>query len=430
MLQRYYTQNRLIKNPDEPLKNKKIVVKPGGACIDGFIDLAETESKHLGKNPDSFPQIIVAGFINLHCHLAYTNINLNSSPLFVWLSELVDVLTASKFDYEKSCLDGAKEAQSFGTSFLVDNTPHLEASMNAFKKTGLKGIIGLEVFGSDPDQAQNIFNKNLRLLDQHNFELCLSPHAPYDVSPALWKLCLDRTQSKDRSRPVLTHNAYLLSHVAESAAEEAWFRDKDSEKAKPAKDFWEKIGTLEPKLKYWKPYQGSVDFLNQNDLLNNDMQSILLTHLTQASIEDLKILRDKSISLVTCPRSNEYLHNGLLDINTWEKLGLNYGIGTDSKASNYDLDLRKEVNKLSEHFKSLTPKRKLELLTTAPAKILGKENEIGSLDIGKAADYTVFEIQNKDIDLDRVDVLELLFDTGVCKVKEVYINGEKCFHNE
>ena len=150
-------------------------------------------------------------------------------------------------------------------------------------------------------------------------------------------------------------------------------------------------------------------------------ENTLLTHLVKAGEKELKLIKENNVRVVTCPRSNEYLENGSANIELWEKLGIRYGVGTDSKASNYDLDLRKEVNKLN-----LSAQRKLELLTTEAAKILNKK--LGTLDEGMPADYTVFEV-DPSVDINNMNPLELLFDTNHCKVKEVFINGEKVYES-
>jgi dihydroorotase len=45
--------------------------------------------------------------------------------------------------------------------------------------------------------------------------------------------------------------------------------------------------------------------------------------------------------------------------------------------------------------KKISPERMIQLLSTAPAQILGMENEMGSLQVGKWADITIFDPQSK-----------------------------------
>ncbi len=354
------------------------------------------------------PIIIVPGFINMHAHLAYTYSSVASDGLFEWLRELVAKQFSAGCQLPQH-ISNAKAAIASGTTFIVDNSSSPALSIEAYKQTGLRGIIGIEIFGSDPELAEKIFATKVEEIEKlsrrlnDRIELCFSPHATYDVSVKLWRLLLDWTKAQGR---------LLLSHAAESEAEEAWFRDKDSEAAKSARDFWQSINTLEAKLKYWQPYASSVSMLAENNLLD---PCLLLTHLCCASDKDLELLADAGVNLVTCPRSNKYLHNPRARVEEWKS---NYGLGTDSLASNYDWDLRREVNEL----KHLSAVEKLELLTTKPAKILGKK--LGTLEPGYAADFTVFELQRNDIDLGAADPIELLFDLELTKPVLTYIAGE------
>ena len=397
-----YTHNIVIKNTDETLFNTVIEAR---TSITGYREL------NVNQLDDSNPkQIIIPGLINLHSHLAYSQTKLKSQSLFPWISQLVEIHHMGEMELPSAVLQGAKEALSFGTSFLVDNTSHPQDSIKAFQESGLKGIIGIEIFGSDPKQATQILEHNIeqikQLKESTNIDLTLSPHASYDVSAQLWQLCLEWCNQ---------NQVPLLSHLAESTAEEAWFQNKDSEQAQSAREFWNKINTLETKLENWQSYPSSTQYLHRHNLLK---PFSLLTHLVHAQKQDLELIKAAGLGIITCPRSNLYLENGLANYQLWHELGIQYGIGTDSKASNHDLDLRKEANAIP----GLSAKARFALLTNKAAGLL-KRNDLGSLDIGKAADWVVLELQDPNIDLATADPFELIMDTEMTIVKEVYIDG-------
>ena len=402
MLPNQYTHNIVIKNTDEMLINTVIET---GMSITGY---RQIKSNHINNsNPK---QIIIPGLINLHSHLAYSDTRLKSQSLFPWISQLVEIHHMGEAGLPSAALKGAQEALSFGTSFLIDNTSHPEDSIKAFQKSGLKGIIGIEIFGSDPKQAAQILKQNLERINKlnkpTNIDLTLSPHASYDVSPQLWQLCLNWCNQ---------NHTPLLSHLAESAEEEAWLQDKDSHQARSAREFWDKINTLTTKLQNWQSYPSSTQYLHKHNLLK---PFSLFTHLVHAKKQDLELIKAAGIGIITCPRSNLYLKNGLANYQQWQKLGLDFAVGTDSKASNSDLDLRKEANAIP----GLNAKARFELISNKAAKLL-KRKDLGSLDIGKAADWVVLELQDQNIDLKTADLFELIMDTEMTIVKEVYIDG-------
>ena len=90
-----------------------------------------------------------------------------------------------------------------------------------------------------------------------------------------------------------------------------------------------------------------------DDLLSSDIDTVL-THAINLSEKEIEeISKYSKIRLVTCPRSNKFLKHNSARVDLWEKYGILYGIGTDSKASNYDLDMRKEALALKLSFEEI-----------------------------------------------------------------------------
>ncbi len=410
MLYNRYTHNIIIKNPNEVIKNAVITEKNGITCIQKITDLNQIKNQP--------QQIIIPGLINLHCHLVYTGIRTPSQSLFPWIGELLKIQQMEESDLPSlkelgqvsgvslnRTLLGAKQAKDYGTIYLIENSHQPLASFQAMKQAGLQGLIGIEVFGSDPSKASEIFSNTLSVLDSlpsdSRIQFTLSPHASYDVSPALWKLCQNWCDE---------HKVPLLTHVAESLAEEAWFQDSQSPQAQSAREFWSSINTLDVKLKHWKPYPSSVQYLEANNMLSTNM---LITHAVHASKTDLEILKSYGAKLVSCPRSNQHLGNGLPNYDLWQELNINFGIGTDSEASNENLDLRAEANAIP----GLSAKQRFELITNKAAALLGRK-DLGIIQEGINSDYITLEILDDNIDLNNCDPFELVMDTELTRVMD------------
>ncbi len=373
---------------------------------------------------DHKQSLICPGFINSHAHLLYSKVGkLNGeNGLFPWLEELIQAISNWKEeDYIESVQFGIKQAISSGTTFIVENTPN-HISVQELSKSLLRALIGLEVFGSDETQAKEIIVFSKKVLDDletnyksnKNMEFTFSPHAPYDVSMLLWKEILN--WAEENKKPILTH-------LEESVQETLWWNEKKG----PALNFWQKIGTLESKLQTWKQYNSGIDFLQKNNLLN---KNIIAAHLCQALREDLTLLQKNNISLISCPRSNFNLNNKQANLKMWNDLNLLWAIGTDSFASNQNLDLLEELRfaitmqKIAYDY-DLSSKDAIKAITTNPAKIIRKDHEIGSLKKGCFADFLVYDISKKS-DYTNINPYDLLvFEADNKKdLKEVWINGE------
>lgn len=365
--------------------------------------------------------LICPGFINLHTHLLYSNFEKleYEGGLFPWLEKLVkDISKKNENNFRESVKVGIENALSTGTTFLVENTPS-EISAEELLKSPLRSLIGIEVFGSDEEQAETIFNESIKKLSTLNSQAVFSPHAAYDVSKPLWERLIQ--WSKDNKKP-------LLTHLEESPEERLWWQ----EKCGAGVHFWQKINKLEPKLKYWKQYKSGVDFLNKNNLLS---ENLIATHLCQATRSDLVTLKENNVSLVHCPRSNYYLSNGLANLYLWDEIGLNWGLGTDSIASNDNLDLIEEV-KFTINHQSLYNSYKIsnsqafKAITSSSAKILKKENEIGSLKPNSNADFLIYDISNQSNCTYDDPYHLLIWFLNKENLKEVYIGGEIAWSNK
>jgi 5-methylthioadenosine/S-adenosylhomocysteine deaminase len=115
------------------------------------------------------------------------------------------------------------------------------------------------------------------------------------------------------------------------------------------------------------------------------------------------------------------LKNGKFPLLKALKYNLKIGLGTDSLASNYSLDMFKEIRQLKGNIRSeLINERLIELVTLGGARVLGLENEAGSLTPGKKADiiavkikrpskrfsplnYIVSEITSEDVSFTMID---------------------------
>ncbi len=425
MTQQLHLAKIIITNNETPIINGAILVQDSKIIQVGkkedFGDLSNSNV----EITDHGESLICPGFINLHTHLLYSNVkNTNGSDgLFPWLEELVDnTATFLEKDYIDSVNSGIKSVISSGTTYIVENTPsHLSAKL--LSTSPLKATIGLEVFGSDETQADEVFSKaiadlgNLKKELVHNPQLdfTFSPHAPYDVSIPLWKKLID--WSKEKHKP-------LLTHLEESPQERLWWKNKSG----PAIDFWKKISKLESKVKYWKSYTSGIDFLSKNNLLDSEM---IGTHLNQATKEDLLLLKELNIKLIHCSRSNFYLNNGTANLRLWNELGFLWGVGTDSIASNFDLDLLEEIKFALKqqsliHNYSISAKEAFESMTSKAAKIISKDNEIGYLKSDYNSDFLVFNIKEKSGCTYKDPYHLLVWEANTRDdLKEVWINGEK-----
>jgi cytosine/adenosine deaminase-related metal-dependent hydrolase len=111
----------------------------------------------------------------------------------------------------------------------------------------------------------------------------------------------------------------------------------------------------------------------------------LCIHCVQVDEADIELIRATHATVAHCPLSNRAHGHGILPIRLFRKAGVPLGLGTDSVISVGELDLWAEAEAAG-----CVREMAMRALTIDGARALGWAREIGSLDVGKAADLAVF----------------------------------------
>ncbi|MBL7995222.1 amidohydrolase family protein, partial [bacterium] len=100
--------------------------------------------------------------------------------------------------------------------------------------------------------------------------------------------------------------------------------------------------------------------------------------------EDVELLQSHNVHVCSCPRSNIQINvGGKAPIEKYLDAGLNVSLGTDSLASNDDLNLWNEMTFFKTIHPAISNKKILEMATINGARALGFDSQIGSIEKGK-----------------------------------------------
>ena len=202
----------------------------------------------------------------------------------------------------------------------------------------------------------------------------ISPHAPYSVRPDLFESLVTLAAQ---------HGAPLAFHLAETREELQLLRDGSG----PLVDLFRASG-------FWREEvipRGArpMDYLEPLAALGH----ALVIHGNYLDDTELDfVCAHPNLTLVYCPRTHAYFRHAP---HPWRKLldrGGRVALGTDSRASNPDLSLWRELQFLRQQFPDVDSSRLLELATRDGAAALGLEHHTGTITVGKAADLAVVEL--------------------------------------
>jgi cytosine/adenosine deaminase-related metal-dependent hydrolase len=174
------------------------------------------------------------------------------------------------------------------------------------------------------------------------------------------------------------------------------------------------------------PGCGTTTYLDRLGVLDR----ATAVHLGEIVPAEVPRLAAAARGAVTCPRSNRFLSNRLAPVRRLLAAGVPVGVGTDSSASNRDLDLFEELRHLQAAYPSLSSTALIEMATSMGAISLGLENRFGMLEPGMQADLAVFRVgttATPEEDLVRFagrDALEAVLAAGAWRVRDKTAVGE------
>lgn len=406
-----------------PMKDAAVVIED--RTIVDVLFKAELSYKYppdflegLAEEPHDYGDaILLPGLINLHTHLDYSALRCSDvdSGMFDWICKLVS--TSSKWGPEQwrsSAAFGAREAALAGTSCIVDSS-FSGFSVHALAETGLRGIVGLELFGLRDDEANAVWGHWLSRFDAlknttestsrvsmatEKIKLTVAPHAPYTVCPTLWLKAT--TWAQEKGLP-------LMAHLSESQEECQWIKS-DNRRIDEYLTFVKKLfnpnlatnesGVLQELSQIrWKGRGASpTKHLKNYGLLD---ENLIAAHAVHLDDDDIRMLAETNTKIAHCPRSNAKLRNGRAALEKLMEAGLQFGLGTDGLASNDDLNLLNEARFATDLHRTYVPQMQwsseqiVNSITLNAARILGLNQEIGSIEAGKLADIAVFKLEHR-----------------------------------
>ncbi len=158
-----------------------------------------------------------------------------------------------------------------------------------------------------------------------------------------------------------------------------------------------------------------------------------IAHAVHLVDDELTHLAETGTSVAHCPSANLKLASGIADVVTLHSRGVNVGLGGDGAPCNNNLDLWREMKlagllpRLKHGPAALPAMTVLEMATLAGARSLGLEREIGSLEVGKRADFAVVDLERAHVQPVGTQPDEiataLVYASQAADVRHVYVDG-------
>lgn len=329
-----------------------------------------------GEVYDGSGKLLMTGLFNTHTHSAMTLMRgyAENMALSDWLNRQIFPFEA-KLDGEaiyNGTMLAIAEMLRFGTVSATDMYFNAEANAKAVLETGFKMNFSVSTTCFDGSGARELpaYQEAMEALPRfHNagngrMKLDLAIHAEYTSTPRV---------VEDMAAIAKETGLNLHLHLSETQAEQEACKQRHGGRT-PARYFYD---------------AGVFDV------------PVTAAHCVWLEGEDFELLREKGVTAACCPVSNLKLASGFCDAPRLLREGVNVALGTDSVASNNNLNLLEEVKLFATLFKAasgdptaITPKQALYAATRAGALAQGR-TDCGALKTGYKADLIVLDLRDR-----------------------------------
>jgi len=346
----------------------------------------------------------VPGFVNAHTHVAMSVLRgiADDRELAGFLETLFRVdARRTEADVEAAARAGIAEMLLGGTTSILDLYYFEDAVARAADDLGLRAFLGWAVLDADKTTQRGRPLDNARdFLDRWKAHPRVTPL----VAPQGVYVC-DRETWLGARELAQRHGTLCHYHLSETRRE---VHEHEAKTGRRPAVWLEEIGFLGP---------------NQ-----------VAAHAVWLTGEEIAVLARRQVGIAHCPSSNLKLASGgvapvveLLDA------GAVVGLGTDSVASNNSLSMFREMHTAGLVHKNqrwdatvLPAQRLLDFATIDGARLLGRAHEIGSLEVGKRADFSLVRLDHPSMLPARPEAIvsHLAYSAEADVVDSVWIDGE------
>ena len=405
-----------------PLRNGAVLTHRGRVIAAGPFAAVRRDSPAGARLTDHGRAALFPALVNAHTHLELSalrgKIPFPQPGFREWIALMFELRAGmGPHSVDEGLRSGEAELLSSGTGFFADTTNGgTGLGCGAFAACGPAAAhperrIFLELLGFNLDSLAAAIPPWLNLRDLGQTPPCEArssppispvagpngacaipvPHSVYSVSPAI--IAESKEWTRARGLPFSIHVAEHLDEIEFLHSGKGFCRE-----------LLERVGRWDPA--WTPPGKTTIEYLDCLGALDSRTLLVHAVHMTEA---DWALAAKRECTVVFCPRSNRNLGSGRPWIDKALSLGISCALGTDSLASNTDLNLFAEAAFTLDNHPSIDPQKVIEMITVNPARSLGCKSDFGSIEPGAKAHMLAVEIQSG---IDESNLAEALIRTG------------------
>jgi cytosine/adenosine deaminase-related metal-dependent hydrolase len=361
----------------------------------------------------------IPGFVQTHIHLCQTLFRSLADDLRLeqWLKDRIwryeGALTPESLRVSADI--GLYELTTSGTTTLLDmgTVHHTDAIGEAVEHSGVRAFIGKAMMDEGDDIPASLAESRVESIRE---SLALATRWDGRANGRIrYAFC---------PRFALSCSTSLLREVGEICTDRGYILHTHTNETE-----WE----VSEVRRRWS--ETNIGHLHALGLLG---ERAVLAHGVHLVDEERALLRDTRSCITHCPSSNLKLASGIADIPLLWQWGVRVGLGADGAPCSNTLDAFHEMRHAALIQKpihgptSMPARRVLQLATRDGAEVLGLGDETGSLEVGKAADVVLIDLQAPHHGLDGPEAAalggsvyaRLVYAARPSDVRHVFAGGE------
>lgn len=326
---------------------------------------------------------IIPGLVNAHTHLDLSGARGMIPPtdphhFTDWLRGVIAFRrTCTPAQVQADIQAGLNECLRAGTTLIGDISAGGD-SWETLSVAPTRAVVYYELIGLSLKRSDEAIGAARRWIDNGHkgTTTCqpgVSPHAPYT-----WRADRLPTLTDD----LLAANERMTIHLAETPTELELLQGRSGALV----SFLAEVGAWDP--------DGLAKCPEQILELTRKVPYALYAHCNYLSPE---VTFHSNQSIVYCPRTHAAFHHPLHSFQAFLARGVRVCLGTDSLASNPDLDILAEARHVFNHYPDFPGDQLLRMVTLSGAEALGWACVCGSLEAGKSADLVAIPLPDRDL---------------------------------
>ena len=345
---------RWLLNPEEAALENVCVQEQGGTVL----DIRPCSNSELTS---VLPVTLIPPLVNAHTHLEFSALAEPLEPALPfqsWIQSLMKWRGSSSATQADSIRSGFTESMESGIGLIGEISTSDDMALlsnQQLPKEQTSCVAFRELIGLGPARIQQqleLAENFLTAPQVAGVRKALSPHAPYTVHPDLLEQAVALA---------IKHQAPMAMHLAETTDELELLASGTGR----FQTFLSSKGLFDP-----KQFPGGRCVLNLLKVLSS-ASKVLAVHGNYFTDEDIAFLsRHQNITTVYCPRTHHFFGHTTHPFRKLLSAGCKVVLGTDSRASNPDLSIWRELQHVARLAPDLSPGQLLAMITTHAAEAM------------------------------------------------------------